>query len=281
MAADPALRMVATSRRIRRLTSREGWVALGSAATITVLSWTWIVAMARDMSGAMDGPAEWMMTARWNVPHVALLFAMWSAMMIAMMLPSAAPLIVRCAALLRRHGATHAALRIHAFVTGYLAVWIGFGALAAAVQLTLTNAGLLTPMMEASTTSLAVGLLLAAAAFQLLPIKRRCLTAARLPSVLAKAPRGKCPLCAPARSEHGRAERGSAAFRAGLTVGRSCLASNGVMMLLLFAAGVMNLVAIVSLTAVVLIEKTVPFGTRTTLVSGGVLAALAVWMIAR
>ena len=53
------------------------------------------------------------------------------------------------------------------------------------------------------------------------------------------------------------------------------------MMLLLFAGGVMNLVVIVTLTLWVLVEKLAPFGERTATVTGLVLLALAVWVVAR
>ncbi len=50
--------------------------------------------MARDMYGPMTGASAWMMTPHWDTPHLLLLWAMWAVMMIAMMLPSAAPMIL-------------------------------------------------------------------------------------------------------------------------------------------------------------------------------------------
>ncbi|MGH8311572.1 MAG: hypothetical protein ACRETX_17480, partial [Steroidobacteraceae bacterium] len=61
---------------------------------LPLVSWTWIAVMARDMYGPMTGASAWMMTAVWDVRHLALLFAMWAVMMIGMMLPSAAPLVL-------------------------------------------------------------------------------------------------------------------------------------------------------------------------------------------
>jgi predicted metal-binding membrane protein len=60
--------------------------------------------MARDMYGAMIGPSAWTMTADWDARHVLLLFAMWAAMMTAMMLPSASPLVLLYAGALRTKG---------------------------------------------------------------------------------------------------------------------------------------------------------------------------------
>ena len=66
------------------------------------MCWLWIVPMARDMYGAMNGPSAWMMAATWDAQYVALLWAMWAVMMAGMMLPSASPLLLLYDGLLRR-----------------------------------------------------------------------------------------------------------------------------------------------------------------------------------
>ena len=58
--------------------------------------------MARDMYGPMTGASAWMMTLRWDVRHVLLLWAMWAVMMVGMMLPSAAPMLLLYGAAARR-----------------------------------------------------------------------------------------------------------------------------------------------------------------------------------
>jgi predicted metal-binding membrane protein len=60
----------------------------------TLVCWAWIIVMARDMYGPMTGASAWMMTLRWDAAHVFLLWAMWAAMMAAMMLPSASPMLL-------------------------------------------------------------------------------------------------------------------------------------------------------------------------------------------
>src|SRR5687768_14376354 len=56
--------------------------------------WAWIVVLARDMYGPMTGASAWMMTLRWDVSHVLLLWLMWAVMMAGMMLPSASPMLL-------------------------------------------------------------------------------------------------------------------------------------------------------------------------------------------
>src|SRR5512147_1761069 len=71
---------------------------------VTLGSWAWIALMAHDMYGSMLGASAWMMTTHWDLVHVLLLWAMWAVMMTAMMLPSAAPLILLYAGALRTSG---------------------------------------------------------------------------------------------------------------------------------------------------------------------------------
>src|SRR4030095_5447823 len=61
---------------------------------VPLVSWMWIVVMARDMYGPMTGASAWMMTAVWDGRHLALLWAMWAVSMMGMMLPSASPMIL-------------------------------------------------------------------------------------------------------------------------------------------------------------------------------------------
>src|SRR5215471_2041919 len=54
---------------------------------LPLVCWSWIVVMARDMSGPMTGASAWMMTPHWDTSHLFLLWAMWAVMMVGMMLP--------------------------------------------------------------------------------------------------------------------------------------------------------------------------------------------------
>ena len=87
---------------LERALDRDRLIVLDGLAGATALAWAWIVPMARDMYGPMSGPSAWMMTPVWDATHVARLFAMWTVMMIGMMLPSAAPTMLLYAALVRR-----------------------------------------------------------------------------------------------------------------------------------------------------------------------------------
>jgi predicted metal-binding membrane protein len=83
----------------RRTRAHSELLAATSLTALTALSWFWIVPTARDMCGPMTGPSAWMTRATWDVRYTALIWLMWAVMMAAMMLPSAAPMV-----LMRRSG---------------------------------------------------------------------------------------------------------------------------------------------------------------------------------
>src|SRR5436305_9564547 len=106
---------------VERIVQRDRAMLVGTLALVTLGCWAWIVPMARDMYGAMTGPSAWMMTDRWDVPHLLLLGAMWIVMMAGMMLPSAAPaLLVYAAASRRRAGSRETGSHVYLMAGGYL-----------------------------------------------------------------------------------------------------------------------------------------------------------------
>jgi len=237
---------------------------------ITLASWIWIVLMVRDMYGTMLGASAWMMTAHWDLVHLLLLWAMWAVMMTAMMLPSAAALVLLYAGALHTRGEHHANRSIYALAGGYLVVWGVFSAGAALLQRLLASALVLTPMMEPGTPIMAAPLLAIAGVYQLTPLKRACLTNCRSPLsfVMTKWREGS---------------RG--AFAMGIDHGLYCVGCCWMLMALLFVAGVMNLLWVAALAIVVLVEKVVPGGERIAraigigLVATGVILIVGAWQV--
>ena len=244
---------------------RDRWLIGGVLVATVVLCWAWIVPMARDMYGAMTGPAAWMMTRRWDFTHLALLFGMWVVMMAGMMLPSAAPTLLLYAGVVRRSpDRDRARAHVYAFAGGYLLVWTAFSLLATALQRLLASWLWLTPMMETRDRALGGVLLILAGAYQLTPFKRACLASCRSPAAFI--------------AEHWK--RGVAGgFRLGLVHGSYCLGCCWALMLLLFVGGVMNLWWIAGLTVFVLLEKLAPLGARGGRLMGWLLVALGLWAI--
>jgi predicted metal-binding membrane protein len=235
---------------------------------LPLVSWMWIVVMARDMYGAMTGASAWMMTAVWDIQHLTLLWAMWAVMMVGMMLPSASPLLLLYGSVSRRSatGTRAASRQIYALAAGYLAVWAVFSLGATALQRLLAMLLYISSMMEVTSPVVGAALLLIAGVYQLTPIKQACLRTCQSPLGFLMS-----------RWRAGA----TGAFRMGVEHGALCVGCCWALMLLLFVGGVMNLAVIAMLTAVVAFEKLTRFGAQGARVTGVVLIAAAAWMLVR
>jgi predicted metal-binding membrane protein len=233
---------------------------------LPLVSWMWIVVMARDMYGPMTGASAWMMTAIWDVPHLLLLWSMWAVMMAAMMLPSVSPVLLLYGVVARRSQHATAARHIYALAAGYLMLWTVFSLGATILQRALAALLLVSPMMEITKPAVGATLLLVAGLYQLTPLKRACLRRCQSPLGFLVS----------------RWRTGfSGAFTMGLEHGAYCVGCCWALMLLLFAGGVMNLTVIAALTALVAFEKLAPFGTYSAWISGVLLMASGLWMLMR
>lgn len=240
----------------------ERLVAGASLAAVVALAWLYLwreaaamhPGMAMGMGASMDMPMGMGMS-------VALLFLMWTVMMAGMMLPSAAPGILLYGALVRKHAERGSALpAVWIFVAGYLLAWTAFSAAAAFLQAALQHFALLDPMMASSSKPLSAALLAAAGLYQLTPLKERCLSKCREPLAFFMT--------------HWRSGT-LGALRMGLSHGAYCVGCCAVLMLLLFAVGVMSLAWVAALAAFVLVEKLLPAGRLTARLGGVILLALA------
>jgi predicted metal-binding membrane protein len=216
------------------------------------------MAMLGAMGQTMATPAVW------TFDHALLMFGMWWVMMIAMMLPSAAPMVLIHATALRRggtpSGGAHTPWPTAAFVLGYLLTWGLFSGIAAAAQWAFETSGLLSPMLMNSTNVLfASAILLLAGAYQLTPLKRACLKHCRGPIAFL--------------ARHWRPGAWGA-LAMGLRHGAYCVGCCWALMAVLFFGGVMNLYWILGLAVLVLVEKVLPVGPRAGSVIG---VLLAVW----
>jgi predicted metal-binding membrane protein len=248
---------------------RDRLLVLIALAATTLLAWGYMVHETRAMNVSgdcccagmeMSGPD----TQPWSTATLAPLFLMWAEMMVAMMLPSATPMILTFAKVQRnRREQQQPFIATGTFVAGYLAVWTGFSALAALMQWVLHGKALLSPMMVTTSPLLGGALLIAAGVFQWTPIKNSCLSGCSTLSFLLT-----------------RWREGSwGAFAMGLKHGVYCTGCCWFLMLLLFVAGVMNIWWIAIITMLVLIEKAVPRGLWLGRIAGAVFVFWGVWMM--
>ena len=226
---------------------------------LTALAWTYLLAMAWGMMHEEAGAARMLMPGmmQWGPADLALVFAMWAVMMVAMMLPTAWPM-VRTFAVLSTRG-SDARGRTTAFVGAYLLVWAGFSLGITFLQWALQAADWVTPMMALRSPAVAGALLIAAGIYQFTPLKQACLATCRTPLAFLMT-----------EWRPGL----SGAWRMGLRHGVLCAGCCWLLMALLFVLGVMNLAWIAVLAAFVLLEKTWP-KLRWLSAAGG--TALIIW----
>jgi predicted metal-binding membrane protein len=196
-------------------------------------------AMWRDMDMSMNG-----MEPSWTPIDALLMFAMWSAMMAAMMVPGASPMVAAFATINRRRRERSAPyVPTAVFLAGYLIVWTGFSLIATVLQWLLQKTGLLTTMMQSASYWWSAVLFLAAGLYQFSPLKEVCLAYCRSPDGFIL-------------SEWRDGPPGAVIM--GLRHGLFCFGCCAALMLLLFAVAVMDLRWVAALTALVTAEKLLP-----------------------
>ena len=253
---------------------RDRLVVIGALIGVIVIAWVWIVlgagtgtsAVAMTQMAGVPDMDMMMERAVWTPAYTALIFAMWWVMMVAMMLPGAAPMLLLFTRVNRAQKARDRAyVATGIFAAGYLAAWGLFSALATGLQWGLEQLDLLGPMMTTTSWWLAGAILLAAGIWQLTPVKTVCLRHCRSPlSFLAHQWR-------PGRL---------GAFRMGLEHGSYCLGCCWFLMGLLFFGGIMNLFWIAGIAAFILLEKTIPMGHWLARLAGIAAAAWGLVMLA-
>jgi predicted metal-binding membrane protein len=210
--------------------------------------------MPMDMPGMLMGPPGAMGLEAWGTAHFAAMLAMWTVMMVGMMVPTALPMTLIYMGIVRsaKEGDAVVAPTL-VFVAGYVGVWALFSVLATTAQWALESAALLSPMMVATSPMLGAGLLVLAGVYQLTPAKHACLSHCRSPVHFV--------------AHHWR-QGNLGALRMGASHGLYCLGCCWALMLLLFVGGVMNLLWIAAIAFFVLLEKVLPLGRVPTWVAG-------------
>lgn len=251
------------NRALEAVLRRQRLLTVAALVLLVLLAWAWLLlgaGMAMPPHAALDpfphrgaGAATAMdMTPGWAPAQLLLGFSMWWVMMVAMMLPAAAPLVLLYARAAPGTGGSSPSTA--AFLAGYLAAWGAFSLAAVLAQAALQRWSMLTPMtMDSSARWFSTAVLVAAGLYQLSPLKEACLRHCRNPAAFL--------------ARHYRPGR-AGAFRLGTIHGAYCVGCCWLLMALLFVGGVMNLAWIALLSVLVAAEKLLPGGRRVALVAG-------------
>lgn len=188
---------------------------------------------------------------------LAIIFAMWALMSIAMMAPTAVPLLKTYRDFTLANAKQAPTQGFWTMLAGYLLVWIAFAAVATVGQNTLVHAALLSTHGLSQSALLSAALLLAAGLYQFTPLKNACLTACRTPMAYFMSNWQSGP---------------GGAFKMGLHHGAVCVGCCWALMLLAFVGGTMNLVWMGLAMTLMIIEK-LSFGRYVTHPIGAMLVA--------
>jgi predicted metal-binding membrane protein len=234
------------------------------------LSWAYLVWMAADMavaSGASLAHCAAMpgMTSS-SGAYLSWLLVMWAVMSVAMMLPTALPLILLFGRLWRgRYPDRGVGGPMAQLVAGYLLAWIGFGVIASVLQYALEQVGMVTPVMgKLRSTVIGGATLIGAGLFQLTPLKTACLARCRSPLMFLMT-----------RWREGR----YASLLMGADHGLYCMGCCWALMLVMFVAGVMNVLWMAALTVLMTAEKVVRRGDRLAHAAGLALIAAGLLLL--
>jgi predicted metal-binding membrane protein len=228
---------------------RERNLILVLLLVLAAVSWViliWQSAMsdkqANDMMMGMDAP---------------LFIAIWVVMMVAVMFPTAAPMILifaRVYASKREHGQPFVPTWI--FVSSYLFVWTLFGVLAYAVALGAEELGKQSIWLMDNAARFGGSILILAGLYQLSPLKHSCLSKCRTPInfILSSWREGYW-----------------GSFRMGLEHGLYCLGCCWLLFIILFPLGVMNVAAMAVITLLIFAEKSLSIGQQVAKIAAVVL----------
>jgi predicted metal-binding membrane protein len=249
--------------------NRDRNILVAFIAAICALAWAYLIYLAAEMpamhSGSMAMEMALPMDSTWDLPDFISMFVMWSVMMVAMMLPSATPMILLFDKINQKRKSPDRPMQSTAiFISGYLLVWVGISVVATLLNWALHISGNLSSMMGSATLVVGGVTLIIAGMFQWTPLKYACLSHCRSPIGFL--------------TMHWDSSR-AGPIRMGFHHGLYCLGCCWMLMALLFVLGVMNLLWIAVLTLFVLIEKLVPSGQLVSRIAGLFMIAWGAWLL--
>jgi predicted metal-binding membrane protein len=215
-------------------------VILGMLLALAAAAWAALLwqGAGAELDMAMDSPTMGV--------RAPLFLAIWVTMMVAMMFPTAAPMIItfyKVQAGKRQRGEAFVSTWI--FVAAYLLVW-GLSGVAAYFGALAAEAVVARAALSPATVARVGGIVLVAAGlYQLTPLKDLCLSKCRTPMTFIMT---------------SWRDGAAGALRMGLLHGGYCLGCCWLLFVILFPLGIMNIAAMAVITLVIFAEKTLPWG---------------------
>jgi predicted metal-binding membrane protein len=245
-----------------RIPADRATLFVGAALT-AVMAAAWVAFLTQANISASSMAMDTMSSAGPDLAGATGFVGAWVVMMAAMMLPSAAPLVL----LYRVAGADSRAVNVAPLVAGYLLAWAMFGVLVYAAQQTLGVVIHNSPALGNARPYAVAGILAIAGVYQFTSLKKACLRKCRSPlDFLMQRWRGRGAFDA---------------LRLGAEHGTYCVGCCWGLMAVLVMAGGMSLAWVVLIALIVFVERLMPFGERGAQLSGAGLGLLALLVAVR
>lgn len=259
-------RGMAIEQASRRIFFGVATLLFAASAAVTIARCTSMSTM-----GGMPMPGGWTMSMTWmRMPGqtwpsaTAAFLGMWVVMMVAMMLPSLAPVLWRCCQAIGRTGNARPGRLATIVGVGYFAVWTVFGMAAFALGAALATIEMQRPALARGVPIAIGGIVLIAGALQFTAWKARQLA---------------CCRNAPGHDRRSPVNVGMA-WRLGLRLGLHCNLCCAGPTAVLLVIGVMDLHAMAAVTAAITLERLAPAGERVARASGAVAIGAGLFLIA-
>jgi len=226
--------------RLGAVFARPKVLAIVCVVALTALGWLGLGWMYSG-TGPFEVLCRPLATPAWYAGGFALVALMWAAMTLAMMLPTAGPMILTYAEIAdtaAKKGETIVSPLILA--AGYLVMWLGYAVVATIAQVAFTRLALMDTGMTSASVLFSGAIFIGAGIYQFTPLKHACLNQCQRPFPFFFA---------------NWQTTAKGVFRLGVQQGLYCLGCCWAMMLVMFAVGVMNVVWMAGLGIVMTIEK--------------------------
>ncbi len=221
-----------------RMLQRERYLILGMLLVLAAISWALLIWQSMTMSNQAMGLTMGM--------SAIVFIAIWIVMMVAMMFPTAAPMILMFTKIYTgKRQQEQAFVPTWVFVSAYLLVWSLCGVVAYPLAVLIEQLAAQSMWLMENAARLAGVVLVVAGLYQLSPLKDICLSKCRTPLQF---------ILSSWRDGYG------GAFRMGLEHGAYCLGCCWLLFVILFPLGIMNIAVMALLTALIYTEKALPIG---------------------
>jgi predicted metal-binding membrane protein len=238
-----------------------------ASAAVTIV---WCASM--SAMGEMPMPGGWTMSMAWmrmpgqTWPGAAASFlGMWVVMMVAMMLPSLAPMLWRYRQAVGRTGETRLGRLTVVVGVGYFFVWTAIGMAAFPLGVALSAIEMKLPALARSVPIAAGVVVVIAGALQFTTWKAHQLACCRE---------------APGRGRTLPGDAGTA-WRHGLSLGLHCSYCCAGLTAILLVVGLMDLRAMAVVTAAITVERIAPDGERVARAIGAIVVGAGLFLIVR